>query len=156
MHQQFSGSGKLLGQWLFWLFLLFSKDSAKNGPKGKKGDRKIKNDDTKTGITQVLIELQQNFFHQHWAQKWTTTVNFEYVPFLLNTKFSKIVQNCLSLIRDYLLSKCQQSWAIFGKERAQKSPQKGPFHRCCITIKKLKIYNLAITNDTLIRYTAVV
>ena len=50
-------------QWLSWLFLFFSKDSAKNGSKDKKGDRKIKNDDTKTGITQVLIELQQKFFH---------------------------------------------------------------------------------------------
>ena len=71
MHQQFSGSGKLLGEWLFWSFLFFSKDSAKNGPKVKKGDRKIKNDDTRTGITQVLIELQQKFFYQHWPQKWT-------------------------------------------------------------------------------------
>ena len=65
MHQQFSESDKLLGQWLFWLFSFFSKDSAKNGPKVKKGVRKIKNDDTKTGITQVLIALQQKFFHQH-------------------------------------------------------------------------------------------
>ena len=56
MHQQFSGSVKLLGQWLFWFF---SKDWAKNGPKVKKGNRKIKNDDSKTGVTQVLIELQQ-------------------------------------------------------------------------------------------------
>ena len=57
MHQQFSGSGKLLGQWPLWLFLFFSKDSTKNGPKIKKGDRKMKNNDSKTGITQVLIEL---------------------------------------------------------------------------------------------------
>ena len=89
MHQQFSGSGKLPGQWLFWLFLLFSKDSAKNGPKVKKSDKKIKNDDVKTGITQVLIELQQKFFHQHWAQKWTKTVNFGYVPFLFKHKIFK-------------------------------------------------------------------
>ena len=66
------------GQASFWdndyfdyIFLSFSKDSPKNGPKVKKSNRKIKNDDTETGITQVLIELQQKFFHQHWAQKWT-------------------------------------------------------------------------------------
>ena len=58
MHQQFSSSGKLLGQWLFLLFLFFSKDSAKNRPKvQKKNEIKINNDDTKTRITQVLIEL---------------------------------------------------------------------------------------------------
>ena len=58
-------------------------------PKSKKGNRKIKNHGAKTGITQVLIELQQKFFHQHWTQKWTKTVSFVYVPFLLKHKIFK-------------------------------------------------------------------
>ena len=36
------------------IFIFFKRFS-------KKCNRKIKNDDTKTGITQVLIELQQKF-----------------------------------------------------------------------------------------------
>ena len=46
-----------------------SKDLAKNRVKVKKGDRKVKKDDTKTGIRQVLIEPQQNFFHQHYLDQ---------------------------------------------------------------------------------------
>ena len=132
MHQQFSGSGKLLGQWLFWFFKFFSKDSAKNGPKVKNGTRKIKNDDTKTGITQVLTELQQKFFHQHWAQKWTKTVNFGHVPFLLKHKiFFKIVQTLSCLTRDKMSTKLGHIWERKGPE----TPQKEPFHGCCITTK---------------------
>ena len=116
MHQQLSGSGKFLGQWLFWLFFIFFKRFCKKWTQSQSDDRKIKNDNTKTGITQVLVELQQKFFHQHWTQKWTKNCKLWVCPF-----------HCLCLIRDYLLSKCQQNWAIFGKDRAQKPPKKGHF-----------------------------
>ena len=143
MHQQFSGSGKLLGQWLFWFF---SKDSAKNGPKVKKGNRKIKNGDTKTGITQVLIEPQQM----------DQTVNFGYVPFLLK---HKILKDCSNT--DFVLQESQQNWPIFeekGPRTPPPSPQprKGLFRDAAMPWKHLKILNLTITNATLIRLTAII
>ena len=61
-------------------------------PKSK-GNRKKEYNDTKTEITQVLIELQQKFFHQHWAQKWIKTVNFGYVAFLLKHQIFKDYSN---------------------------------------------------------------
>ena len=52
----------------FDYFYFFQKIQQKIDPKyKKKNEIKIRNDDTKTRITQVLIELQQKFFHQHWA-----------------------------------------------------------------------------------------
>ena len=80
---------------MFLNIFFFSKDSAKNWPKVKKGDRKRTKIDTKTGITQVLIELQQKFFQQHWAKTWSKTVNFEYVPFLLK---HKTLKDCSSTV----------------------------------------------------------
>ena len=106
------------------LILFFSKDSAKNGPKVKKGNRKIKNDDTKTGIIQVLTELQQKFFHQHWAQKWTKTVNFGHAPFLLKHKIFKDCSNTvlpyerLSLVK--MSTKLGHIWERKGPETPQK------------------------------------
>ena len=53
---------------LIIIFFFFQKIQQKMNPKSK-GNRKKEYNDTKTEITQVLIELQQKFFHQHWAQK---------------------------------------------------------------------------------------
>ena len=137
MHQQFSGSGKLLGQWLFWLFSFFSKDSAKNGLKVKKGVRKIKNDDTKTGITQVLIALQQKFFHQHWAQKLTNTINFGYVPFLLKYKIFKDVQKLYLFCKRLPLVKMSPKLCHIWERHGKITPKRAT-HGCCITTKRFE------------------
>ena len=49
------------------LFLYRLGVTPKNEPKVKKGGMKVKKNDTKTGITQVLIELQRKNFHQQLA-----------------------------------------------------------------------------------------
>ena len=49
-----------------FLFFCCLEMSPKNGPKVKKGGMKIKNCTT-TGITQVLGQLKQKFFHQQLA-----------------------------------------------------------------------------------------
>ena len=50
----------------------------------------------------------------NWAQKWTKTVNFSYIPFLPKNKFWKIVIT-LSLSYERLpWSKFQQNWTIFA------------------------------------------
>ena len=57
----------------------------------------------------------------NWTHKWTKTVNFWYVPFLLKHLILKDCSETVFILWEtYLWSKCQQTRAIFGGERAQK------------------------------------
>ena len=56
---------------------------------------------------------------------------------------------------DYLLSKFQQTRAIFGGEKAQKPPKRGHFMDAASPQKHLKIYNLTTTNATLMKITII-
>ena len=115
----------------------------------------------KTGITQVLVEPQQKFFHQHWAQKWTKTVNFGYALFLLKHKIFKDCSNTVFFLWE--TTSCQNVKKIgpyLGKKGLRTPPvslsqKKGHFMDTASPQKHLKIYNLIITNVTLIRLTAV-
>ena len=40
---------------------------------------------------------------------------------------------------------------MFGEERVQKPPKKGPFHGCCNATKTLKICDLTTTNAALMK-----
>ena len=53
MHPNFQGLANVWDDDYFDYFCFFSKDSAKSEPKVKQDNKKIKNDDVKTGITQV-------------------------------------------------------------------------------------------------------
>ena len=56
---------------------------------------------------------------------------------------------------DYLLSKFQQTRAIFMGEKAQKPPKRGHFMDAASPQKHLKIYNLTTTNATLMKITII-
>ena len=55
----------------------------------------------------------------NWAQKRNKTVNFRCLPFILKFKILKDFLNSVFLIADYLWSKFQQDWKMFGGVRAQ-------------------------------------
>ena len=72
----------------------------------------------------------------NWAQKWTKTVNFGYVPFPLKHLFLK---DCSATIfcsyeRLPLVETLANSSHIWGR-KGPEAPQKGPFHKCCIATK---------------------
>ena len=56
-------------------------------------------------------------------------------------------------MRDYLCSKFQQNWTIFGDKWAQKNPKRGM--DSALLQKYLKIYNLTITDATLMKLTTI-
>ena len=58
-------------------------------------------------------------------------------------------------MRDYLLSKFQQTGAIFLGERAQKPPERSNFMDAASPQKHLKIYNLTATNAALMKLTTI-
>ena len=92
----------------------------------------------------------------NWAQKWTKTINFRYVP--LQVKHL-ILKNCsetvFALRKIYLWSKFQQTRIIFGGERAQKPLKRGHFMDAALPQKRMKMYNLTTTNATLMKLTTI-
>ena len=58
-------------------------------------------------------------------------------------------------MKDYLWLKFQQTQAIFGGEREQKSPKCSDFMDAALQQKHLKLYNSTTTNATLINLTAI-
>ena len=71
----------------------------------------------------------------NWIPKWTKTVNFRCVPIDSKFKLLKDFSNTvLVLLEEYLWSKFQQDWTIFGKVRPN-TTKKGSFHVCWINTK---------------------
>ena len=70
----------------------------------------------------VIILVFSNIFGfpvVNWALKRTKTVNFGCLPFILKFRISKDSFNSVFLIGDYLWSKFQQGWTMFGGVRTQ-------------------------------------
>ena len=96
------------------------------------------------------------FLEENWAQKWTKTINFGYVLFLLKHLILKdCSETVFTLWKTYLWSKFQQTQVIFAGERAQKTPKRGHFMDVALPRKHLKIYNWTTTNAALMKLTTV-
>ena len=96
------------------------------------------------------------FLGVNWAQKWTKTVNFGYVPFPLKHLILKDSSETVFVLWDtYLWLKFQQTWVIFEGETAQKPPKRGHFMDAALPQKHLKIYNFTTTNATLMKLTRI-
>ena len=66
-----------------------------------------------------------DFLAVNWTLKWIKSVNFGCIPFEPKFKTLKDFSNTLFvLLEEYLWSKSQQDWTIFGGSKAQ-NPQKG-------------------------------
>ena len=100
----------------------------------------------------LVFDNISSFLGVNWAQKWTKTVNFGYVPFPLK---HFILRDCSEAVfflwEIYHWLKFQQTRVIFGWERAQKFPKRNHFMIAASSRKHLKIYNLATTNPTLMK-----
>ena len=97
------------------------------------------------------------FLGVNWAQKWTKTVNFGYVSFPLKHFILKDCSETAFLLWEtYLWLKFQQTRAIFGRERAQKTPKRSHFMGAASSWKQLKIYNLTTTNPILMKLTTII
>ena len=95
---------------------------------------------------------QYGFLGVNRAQKWTKTINFGYVSFLLKHLILKDCSETVFVLwKTYLWSKFQQTRVIFGGERAQKPPKRGHFMDAASPQKHLKIYNLTTTNTKLMK-----
>ena len=78
--------------------------------------------DISKDVVFVIILVFSNIFGfrvVNWALKRNKTVNFGCLPFILKLKISKDFFNSVFLIGDYLWSKFQQNWTMFGGVRAQ-------------------------------------
>ena len=96
------------------------------------------------------------FLGVSWAQKWTKTINFGYVLFLLKQLILKDCSETVFVLwKMYLWLKFQQTRVIFAGERAQKPPKRGHFMDAASPRKHLKIYNLTTTNATLMKLTTI-
>ena len=96
------------------------------------------------------------FVGVNWAQKWTKSVNFGYVPFPLK---HLILEDCSETVfvlwKMCLWLKFQQTRVIFWGERAQKPPKRGYFMGAASPQKYLKICTLTTTNATLKKLTTI-
>ena len=83
----------------------------------------------------LVISSIFGFLGVNWVPKWTKTVNFRCVPIDSKFKLLKDFSNTvLVLLEEYLWSKFQQDWTIFGKVRPN-TTKKGSFHVCWINTK---------------------
>ena len=104
----------------------------------------------------LVFDNISGFLGVNWAQKWTKTVNFGYVPFPLKHLILKDCSETVFVLwKMYLWLKFQQTGVIFAGERAQKPPKRGHFMDAALPRKHLKIYNLTTTNATLMKLTTI-
>ena len=74
----------------------------------------------------------------NWAQKWTKTLNFEFISFATKFKILKnFSNNVFVLFEDYFWSKSQQDQTIFGGAKP-KCPKNRPFHGYWINTKNFE------------------
>ena len=91
----------------------------------------------------------------NWAQRWTKTVNFGFVPFTLNdisfkdSSYSVLAHHILPLVQ--ISAKSGEK----GGERAQKPPKMGHFMDAAPPRNNLKFYNLGTTNAIKMKLTTI-
>ena len=84
------------------------------------------------------------FLGVNWAQKWTKTITFGYVSFLLN-HLIRLFRDCLYLMKDVPLVEISGNLSHICRRKSQKSPEKWPFHECCIATKTFEITLMKLT-----------
>ena len=78
------------------------------------------------------------FLAVNWAQKWTKTLNSEFISFETKFKILKdFPNNMFVLLEDYIWSGSQQGQTIFGGAKP-KCPQNRPFHGYWINTKNFE------------------
>ena len=102
-----------------WNFGLVSSDNPKDAVSGK-----------------ILVFGNIFIFPEvNWAQSWTKTVKFGYVPFVLKHLILKYCSRTVFLLWWITSGPNFNKFQRYFGEKGPRTPQKGPFHGSCIATK---------------------